>query len=221
MIKDKSIAKKLIAKRVSKELKEGQLVNLGIGIPSMVANYIPKNFKITFQSENGIIGMGSKPNPGNEDKDVVNAGGQYTTVSKDGIFTDSSVSFSLIRGGHVDVSVLGALQVDEEGNIANWIIPGKMLAGMGGAMDLVNGAKKVIIAMTHTNKGKPKILKRCTLPLTAKAEANLIITELGVMKVVPEGLVLTEISSNTNIDEIKRFTEADLIISNKIKVMEG
>ncbi|PJI10096.1 MULTISPECIES: 3-oxoacid CoA-transferase subunit B [Clostridium] len=221
MIMEKNTAKKIIAKRVSKELKDGQLVNLGIGIPSMVANYIPKNFKIVFQSENGIVGMGAKPNPGKEDKDVINAGGQYTTVSKDGAFTDSSVSFSLIRGGHVDVSVLGALQVDQEGNIANWIVPGKMLAGMGGAMDLVNGAKKVIIAMTHTNKGNPKILKKCTLPLTAKARANLIVTELGVIKIVPEGLLLTEINKNTSIDEIKKLTDADLIISNKLKIMDN
>ncbi|AAK76909.1 acetate CoA/acetoacetate CoA-transferase beta subunit [Clostridium acetobutylicum] len=219
MINDKNLAKEIIAKRVARELKNGQLVNLGVGLPTMVADYIPKNFKITFQSENGIVGMGASPKINEADKDVVNAGGDYTTVLPDGTFFDSSVSFSLIRGGHVDVTVLGALQVDEKGNIANWIVPGKMLSGMGGAMDLVNGAKKVIIAMRHTNKGQPKILKKCTLPLTAKSQANLIVTELGVIEVINDGLLLTEINKNTTIDEIRSLTAADLLISNELRPM--
>lgn len=220
MVTDKNLAKEIIAKRVAKELKDGQVVNLGIGLPTMVANYIPKDLRITFQSENGIIGMGPNPAPGKEDKDIVNSGGQYTTISEDGTFFDSSVSFSLIRGGHVDVTILGAFQVDQKGNIANWVIPGKMIAGMGGAMDLINGAKKVIIAMRHTNKGEPKILKKCNLPLTASAQANMIVTELGVMEVTPAGLLLTEIYKSTTIEEVKSLTDADLIVSNELKIID-
>ena len=219
MITDIKSAKEIIAKRVAEELKYGQLVNLGIGLPTLVTNYVPKEMEITFQSENGIVGMGPQAEPGHEDMNLTNAGGQYVTVLPEGSFFDSSISFALIRGGHVDVTVLGALEVDEEGNLANWIVPGKIVPGMGGAMDLVIGAKKVIVAMQHTGKGKPKILKKCTLPLTAKSQVNLIITELGVIEVTSNGLVLKELNKDTTIDEIKSVTEANLIIPNDIKIM--
>lgn len=220
MITNAKLAKEIIAKRVAKELKDGQLVNLGIGLPTLVANYIPKEYQITFQSENGIVGMGSMPKPGHEDSNIINAGGQYATVLPEGVFFDSSISFSLIRGGHVDTTVLGALEVDQAGNLANWIVPKKMIAGMGGAMDLVTGAKTVIVAMQHTRKGKPKILKKCTLPLTAKGQVNLIVTELCVIEVISDGLKLKEINKNTTIDEVKSLTEADLIIPDNVKIMD-
>ena len=220
MITDTKLIKTIIAKRVAKELKDGQLVNLGIGLPTLVANYIPKEYKITFQSENGMVGMGSTPKPGHEDSNIINSGGQFATVLPEGVFFDSSTSFGLIRGGHVDVTVLGALEVDQYGNLANWIVPKKMIAGMGGAMDLVTGAKTVIIAMQHTRKGKPKILKKCTLPLTAKGQVNLIVTELCVIEITPDGLLLKEIYKDTTIDEIKSVTDADLIIDDKVKFMD-
>jgi len=220
LITDSKVAKEIIAKRVAKELKYGQLVNLGIGLPTLVASYVPEEMQINFQSENGMVGMGPKAKPGQEDTDLTNAGGQYVTVLPEGSFFDSSMSFSLIRGGHVDVTVLGALEVDEEGNLANWIVPGKMVPGMGGAMDLVIGAKVVIIAMQHTGKGKPKILKKCRLPLTAKSQVNLIVTELCVIEVTDKGLVLREINKDTTIDEIKSVTEANLIITDDIKIMD-
>lgn len=217
---DSKLAKEIIAKRVAKELKDGQLVNLGIGLPTMVANYIPEEMNITLQSENGMVGMGPAAKAGEEDIDITNAGGQYVTILPHGAFFDSATSFSLIRGGHVDMTVLGALEVDEEGNLANWIIPGKMVPGMGGAMDLVTGAKKVIAAMQHTGKGEPKILKKCRLPLTAKAEVDLIVTELCVIEVTKEGLILKEIHKDTTVEEVKSQTEADLIIPEKVKIME-
>jgi len=220
MITDSKIAKQIIAKRVAMELKDGQLVNLGIGLPTMVSNYVPEGIRVTFQSENGMVGMGPMPEKGKEDEDIQNAGGQCSTILPGGAYFDSAMSFTLIRGGHVDITVLGALEVDEEGNLANWIIPGKMVPGMGGAMDLVSGAKKVIIAMQHTGKGEPKILKKCTLPLTAKAKVNLIVTELCVIEVTKEGLVLKEIQKDTTIDEVKSLTEADLIISDNLKIMD-
>lgn len=220
MIEDKKLVKEIIAKRVARELKDGQLVNLGIGLPTLVANYVPKEFQVTFQSENGIAGMGAVTTPGHEDLNIINAGGQYVNMLPEGVFFDSSMSFSLIRGGHVDVTVLGAMEVDQYGNLANWIVPGKMIAGMGGAMDLVTGAEKVIIAMQHARNGKPKILKKCTLPLTAKGQVNMIVTELCVLEVIPEGLMLKEIYKDTTVDEIKSLTEADLIISDNIKVMD-
>jgi len=217
---DKFQIKELIAKRVAKELHDGDVVNLGIGLPTMVANYVPKYIDITFQSENGFVGLGSAPEEGKEDKDLTNAGGQYVTVKPGAAFFDSATSFGIIRGGHVDTTVLGALQVDEKGNLANWMIPGKMVPGMGGAMDLVVGAKKVIIAMTHTAKGNPKILKKCTLPLTAAGQVNLIITEMGVMEVTEKGLVLKEIGPEVSIEDVKAATDADLIIASDIKKME-
>lgn len=217
---DKFQMKELIAKRVAKELHDGDVVNLGIGLPTMVANYIPENMDITFQSENGFVGLGPAPIEGEEDKDLVNSGGQYVTVTPGAAFFDSATSFGIIRGGHVDATVLGALQVDEKGNLANWMIPGKMVPGMGGAMDLVVGAKKVIIAMTHTAKGNHKILKECNLPLTAAGQVNLIITEMGVIEVTDKGLVLKELGPEATIEDIKSATGADLIIADDLKKME-
>lgn len=219
MVEDKTLAKKIIAKNVAKELKDGQVVNLGIGLPSLVANYVPKERDIVFESENGMVGMGEMAESQDKDEEVINAGGQCVKLLPEGAFFDSSMSFSLIRGGHIDTAVLGALEVDENGNLANWVVPNKMVPGMGGAMDLAIGAKKVIVAMMHTKKGKPKILKKCRLPLTAKAQVDLIVTELGVMKVTNDGLVLKEICKDTTIDEIKSLTEADLIIPDNLKTM--
>lgn len=212
--------KTFIAKRVAKELNEGDVVNLGIGLPTLVAGFVPDERNITFQSENGFLGLGPMPEKDKTDADITNAGGEPVTILPGGVFFDSSLSFGIIRGGHVDATVLGALEVDESGDYASWMIPGKMVPGMGGAMDLVVGAKKVIIAMTHTSKGSPKILKKCRLPLTAKGEINLIITELGVMEVTKNGLVLKEIAPGVSVDEIKAATEADLIISEELTEME-
>lgn len=205
--------KEIIARRVAKELKDGDVVNLGIGLPTMVANYIPHDYDVTFQSENGFLGLGSAAEKGKEDIDLVNAGAQYVTVKPGAMFFDSATSFGIIRGGHVDATVLGSLQVDQEGNLANWIIPGVMLPGMGGAMDLVVGAKKVIIAMQHTNKGQHKILKRCTLPFTALKVVDMIVTEMGVIEVTEMGLVLTEINPDYTVEQVQKATEAPLIIS--------
>ncbi|MBO8160303.1 MAG: CoA transferase subunit B [Thermosipho sp. (in: Bacteria)] len=209
--------KEKIAKRVALELKDGQLVNLGIGLPTLVANFIPKNVHVFFQSENGIIGMGPEPEKGLENKDLTNAGGGYVTALPGAMTFDSAFSFSLIRGGHLDVTVLGGLQVDEEGHLANWMIPGKMIPGMGGAMDLVTGAKKVIVAMTHTAKGNPKIVKKCSLPLTSIRKVDLIVTELAVIEPTDEGLVLKEISKDTTLEEVLKLTEANLIVSEDLK----
>ncbi|KUO75606.1 MAG: acetate CoA-transferase [Clostridia bacterium BRH_c25] len=211
--------KEFIAKRVARELRDGDLVNLGIGLPTMVANYIPDGIEIYLQSENGLIGLGPEPTGADFDKNITNAGGQPVTILEGGMYFDSAMSFSIIRGGHVDVTVLGALQVDEKGNLANWIIPGKLVPGMGGAMDLVTGSKKVIVAMTHTNKGIPKILKECTLPLTAKGQVDMIITEMGVMKITENGILLTEINPEYSIEDVKNSTEADLIIADDLKPM--
>lgn len=209
-----------IATRVAKELKDGDVVNLGIGLPTMVANHLPEGVDIVLQSENGIMGMGSAPAAGNEDVDIVNAGAQYVTINPGGQFFDSATSFGIIRGGHVDATILGALEVDEEGNLANWIVPGKMVPGMGGAMDLVVGAKKVIVAMQHTQKGKHKILKKCTLPFTAVKVVDMIITEMGVMEVTDKGIVLTELHPEFTLEDIKDATECELIISPDLKAME-
>ncbi|QMS84346.1 3-oxoacid CoA-transferase subunit B [Candidatus Xianfuyuplasma coldseepsis] len=216
---DKMAVKNFIARRVARELHDGDVVNLGIGLPTLVGNFVPDDVEIFLQSENGLIGLGPKPDDNAIDKDITNAGGQPVTLLPGGMYFDSATSFGIIRGGHVDVTVLGSLQVDETGSLANWIIPGKMVPGMGGAMDLVTGAKKVIIAMTHTNKGKPKILKRCTLPLTAKNQVDLIITEMGVFDVREDGLHLIEYNPEFSIDEIVEATEATLII-NHPKPME-
>ncbi|MEJ5258241.1 MAG: 3-oxoacid CoA-transferase subunit B [Fervidobacterium sp.] len=209
--------KEKIAKRVAMELSEGDLVNLGIGLPTLVANYIPKGVHVFFQSENGIIGMGPEPEKGFENKNLTNAGAGFITALPGAMTFDSAFSFAIIRGGHLDVTVLGGLQVDEEGHLANWMIPGKMIPGMGGAMDLVTGAKKVIVAMTHTAKGEPKILKKCTLPLTSVRRVDLIVTELAVIRPTDEGLVLEEIAEETTLEEVLKLTEARLIVSKDLK----
>lgn len=203
-----------IAKRVAQELENNTLVNLGIGLPTKVANYIPEDVTITLQSENGFVGLTAATEE-NFDPSIVNAGGQPVGILPGGAFFDSSTSFGIIRGGHVAATVLGALQVDQHGNIANYLIPGKMVPGMGGAMDLLIGAKKVIVAMEHTNKGKHKILNNCSLPLTAKNVVSMIITEMGVFEYQAEGLCAIEIHPDFTFEEVQAATEATLI--NKIK----
>jgi acetate CoA/acetoacetate CoA-transferase beta subunit len=205
--------KAVIAARAAKELKDGNVVNLGIGIPSLVANYLPEGVHIVLQAEHGMLGMGAMAEPGKENVDIVNAGGQYVSINPGAMFFDSSTSFGIIRGGHVDVSILGSLEVDAEGNLANWIVPGKLAPGMGGAMDLVVGAKKVIVTMLHTQKGNPKILTKCTLPYTAVGVVDLIITEMGVIEVTPQGLVLKEINPDFTVQQVQDATEAKLTVS--------
>lgn len=209
-------SKEFIARRVAKELKDGDIVNLGIGLPTLVSNFVPDDIQVSFQSENGFLGLGPVAEEGQEDKDLINAGGQPVTMLAGGSYFDSAFSFDIIRGGHVDVTVLGALQVDQKGNLANWMVPGKMVPGMGGAMDLVTGANKVIIAMTHNAKGKPKILKECVLPLTAVGVVSLIITELCVLEVTKDGLVLKEIAPDVKVEDVIAQTEADIILPDDI-----
>lgn len=217
---EKSQVKPFIAKRVAKELHDGDVVNLGIGLPTMVPDYLDPSVKLTLQSENGFIGLAAVDPDDPEAPYIVNAGGQPAGIEKDGMFFDSATSFSIIRGGHVDITVLGSMEVDVHGNIANWIVPGKSVPGMGGAMDLVVGAKKVIVAMQHANKnGTPKILNECKLPLTARGEVDLIVTEMGVMEVTPEGIVLTEYNPEFTVEQIQAATEAKLIISKDLKPM--
>lgn len=212
--------KEIIARRVAQELKDGDVVNLGIGLPTLVSNYLPENVHIMLQSENGILGMGQLCEPGTEDKDCVNSGNQYVNILSGASYFDSCTSFGIIRGGHVDVTILGALQVDETGTLASHIVPGKMVPGMGGAMDLVVGAKKVIIATTHTVKGSPKLLKKVTLPPTAINRVHMIVTELAVIEVTKEGFFLKEISPNTTVEEVQSLTEATLIISEDLQIMK-
>jgi len=211
--------KEIIAARVAKELKDGDVVNLGIGLPTMVANFIPEGVDIVLQSENGIMGMGPAAEKGKEDVDIINAGAQYVTINPGAMYFDSATSFGIIRGGHVDATVLGALEVDRHGNVSSWIVPGKMVPGMGGAMDLVVGAKKVIIAMQHTQKGTHKILNECRLPYTAVGVVDMIITEMGVMEITKEGIVLKELHPDFSLEQIQEATEATLIISPDLKVM--
>ncbi|MEN8076048.1 3-oxoacid CoA-transferase subunit B [Clostridioides difficile] len=210
--------KEKIAERIAKELKDGDVVNLGIGLPTLVANYIPDHVNVILQSENGFVGLGPAADESNKNKNIVNAGGEHVTINEGSAFFDSATSFGIIRGGHVDATVLGALEVDEKGNLANYMIPGKMIPGMGGAMDLVSGAKKVIIAMTHTSKGAPKILKECTLPLTAVGQVDLIVTEKGVIEVTKDGLVLKEVAPDVTVEEVINSTEAKLIVSDDLKI---
>ena len=212
-------AKEIIAYRVAQDLKDGDVINLGIGLPTMVANYIPEGVEVTIQSENGILGMDRVAKEGEELKDVINSGGQPVLVNPGACYFDSAMSFGIIRGGHVDVTVLGALQVDEKGNLASHVVPGKMGPGMGGAMDLVVGAKEVIIATTHTQKGVAKILKEITLPATAVKCVDKIVTELCVIKVTDQGLELTEIAPGVTAEEVQAQTEATLIISENLKTM--
>lgn len=207
MISTQVNPKHLIAARVAKELKDGDVVNLGIGLPTMVPNYLPEDINVILQSENGYIGLG--PIEGEIDPDLVNAGGQPAGIIRGGAFFDSLFSFELIRGGHVDVTVLGGLEVDAEGNLANWMVPGKMVPGMGGAMDLVTGAKKVIVAMEHMAKnGSSKILEQCRLPLTGKGVVDVIVTELAVFHVTDDGLVLEELQEGVDLATVKEKTEA-------------
>ncbi len=212
--------KAIIAKRVAQEFEDGNLVNLGIGLPTLVGNYIPEGIEVILQSENGFIGMGPAPTEDEIDPNLVNAGSMPATVLPGAVFFDSSMSFAIIRGGHLDATVLGALQVDEKGNLANWMIPGKKVPGMGGAMDLVTGAKKVIVAMTHTAKGSIKIMKECTLPLTAAGQVDLIITEMGVMRITDKGILLEEINPDYTVEQVQEVTEARLIVAENLKTME-
>ncbi|OGR61866.1 MAG: succinyl-CoA--3-ketoacid-CoA transferase [Elusimicrobia bacterium GWB2_63_22] len=213
----KELKRVRLVKRIAQEFPDGALVNLGIGMPTMVANYIPEGRTILLHSENGFTGLGPAAQKGKEDQRVVNAGGQPVTIIPGGAYFDSAMSFAIIRGGHVDYTVLGALEVDMEGNLANYMIPGKMVPGMGGAMDLVAGARNVIIAMEHVNKnGAPKILKKCSLPLTAKGEVDLIVTDMAFIRVTKKGLVLEEIAEDTTVEEVIKATEAPLHIAGKM-----
>lgn len=214
---DKNQIKATIAARVAKELKDGDVVNLGIGIPTLVPNYLPEGVKLTLHAELGCVGAGPKPEEA--DPYIVDAGGAPSSVAAGGSFIDSATSFCIIRGGHVDATILGCLECDEEGNMSNWIIPGKKCPGMGGAMDLVVGAKKVIVAMEHTAKGAHKILKKCKLPLTAQKVVSMIITEMGVIDVTPNGLVLKEINPEFTVEQVQEATEATLTISPDLKPM--
>lgn len=213
--------KHFIARRVARELANGDVVNLGIGLPTLIPQYVPSEVKITLQAENGFIGLCAHDGNIREDGNyyVVDPSGNPAGIEHDGMFFDSSFSFTIIRGGHVDKTILGSMQVAENGDIANWIIPGKAVHGMGGAMDLVVGAKKVIVAMEHTQKGLPKILQRCTYPLTAKGVVDMIVTEMGVMNITPQGIVLSEYNPNFTINEIQAATEAALIISDHLSPM--
>ena len=219
---DKSLIKGFIAKRCAKELKNGDVVNLGIGLPTLIPAYLPEGVELVIHAELGIVGAGANPKPGDDNYlpyHVTDAGGSPAAAGPGACFIDSASSFALIRGGHVDATVLGGLEVDEEGSLSNWIIPGKKMPGMGGAMDLLVGAKNVIVAMEHTAKGAPKILKKCRLPYTAVKCITKIITEMGVMEVTDKGLVLTEYNPEFTVEEIQAATEATLIISENLKPM--
>jgi 3-oxoacid CoA-transferase subunit B len=212
--------KEKIARRIAREVRDGFYVNLGIGLPTMIASYLPPGIDVIFQSENGMLGVGPPPSDATADPDLINAGKQPVTELPGCSYFASDESFAMIRGGHMDMSVLGAMQVDEEGNLANWTIPGKMVKGMGGAMDLVAGARRVIVAMEHqTREGEPRILKRCTLPLTGTHVVHDIVTELGWITVAPEGLILTEIAEGVSAAEVQARTEARLAISSNLKTM--
>ncbi len=215
-----ALGKEQIAKRIAKEVKDGYFVNLGIGIPTLVANYVREDISVEFQSENGVLGMGPFPFEGEEDADIINAGKQTITTMPGASFFDSATSFGMIRGQHVDLTILGAMEVAENGDIANWKIPGKMVKGMGGAMDLVASAENIIVAMMHVNKaGESKLLKRCSLPLTGVGCVKKVVTELAVIEIVPEGFKLLERAPGVTVEDIKNATEGNLIVEGEIPEM--
>lgn len=216
-----SLTKEQIAQRIARELQDGYYVNLGIGIPTLVANYIPEGIEVVLQSENGMLGMGAFPEKGHADPDLINAGKQTVTIQPGGVFFDSATSFAMIRGGHVDLTVLGAFEVTDTGDIASWKIPGKMVKGMGGAMDLVAAAKNIIVAMQHTSKdGQSKLLKACTLPLTGVACVKKVVTDLAVLDITEEGFVLLERAPGVSVEAIQKATEGRLVIKGEVPEMQ-